>query len=371
MVEYPAPARPTANWVLQSRPALELGGEDAEGPTEFGEIMGLARLASGDVVVADGSNTELRVFRADGTFVRRIGRKGPGPGEFNFVWSVDALGDTIFATDNTGRLNVFGADGTLRRSQGRPRVKDVRSPSWAGFFADGSAAIRGGVMQPDSARGWVTVPLLVIRLSADGERQAPLHQLTGYRELREEGKRAQFERLGPAGVVVARGDRLCGGYPETWELECFDASGQRLLRIRRAMPVRRITEDDRKFARDAYFDANAPNLKIPERATIMREAVRQWRYSELAPAYSKLLLGANGDLWVSEFDRTHGSIGTRAFVAPRTGVRYSIFDREGHWLSDLVMPPRFTPYDVGRDWVLGVTVDADGAERVTMYAIKR
>lgn len=370
-IEYPAAARPQGNWVLSTTPALELGGPDAAGPTEFGEIMGVARLANGDIVVADASNTELRVFRSTGEFLRRIGRKGQGPGEFNAVWSVAALGDTIFATDNTGRLNVFAADGTLKRSSARPRVIDVRFPQWTGFFSDGSGAVRGALVQADSARGWVDVPVAMVRVTPDGERQTRLQQRIGYRELREEGKRPDFERLGAVVTWVARGDRFCGGYPVTWEIECLDVAGRRLVRVLRQLPPRRVTEDDRQYYRDAYFNANARSLQIPERAARMREEVRQWRFSEWAPAYSKLLLSDAGELWVSEFDRTHGSLGTRQFVAPRVGVRYSIVDRDGRWLSDLVMPPRFTPYDVGREWVLGVTIGDDDIERVTLFTLRR
>lgn len=83
------------------------------------------------------------------------------------------------------------------------------------------------------------------------------------------------------------------------------------------------------------------------------------------------MLATSGELWVSEFDRSEGSLGPPAFRTTPTPLRWSVFGADGAWLSDIVPPARFTPHEMGSDYVIGVSLDADDVERVTMYRIRR
>ncbi len=75
---------------------VRIGARDGLGPMVFGEIRGLALDRWGRVYVLDGHADEVRVFDADGSYVRTIGRRGQGPGEL--------LGPTGIRIDPSGRL---------------------------------------------------------------------------------------------------------------------------------------------------------------------------------------------------------------------------------------------------------------------------
>ena len=55
------------------------------------------------------SNTRLYQYTADGKFVRNIGSRGGGPGEFNYFQQIDVNEDTglIFMLTTSGKVNVY------------------------------------------------------------------------------------------------------------------------------------------------------------------------------------------------------------------------------------------------------------------------
>jgi hypothetical protein len=48
-----------------------------------------------------------------------------------------------------------------------------------------------------------------------------------------------------------------------------------------------------------------------------------------------------------------------------------VFDAGGRWLGDVAMPARFVPLEIGADYVLGRSRDADGVVRAVMYRLDR
>lgn len=93
-----------------------LGEENvaADDEKHFGKPQDIAFLPDGSVLVADGL-TNARVVKLDrtGKFVKAIGRKGTGPGEFGNVHGVDVdRNGHIYAADRAGkRIQVFDQDG--------------------------------------------------------------------------------------------------------------------------------------------------------------------------------------------------------------------------------------------------------------------
>ncbi len=83
----------------------------------FQEITSVVRLASGNLVVADGGSSELALYAPDGSFVRRWGGQGEGPGEFRLLSRVYPLGpDSLIALDQwTARLSIFDTAGVFAR----------------------------------------------------------------------------------------------------------------------------------------------------------------------------------------------------------------------------------------------------------------
>lgn len=80
---------------------------------DFGRIEGIIADREGAVFVADGVGPAIAVFAANGRFLRKLGRKGSGPGEFRGLHGLVWLGDTLVALDyGNARLALLARDGT-------------------------------------------------------------------------------------------------------------------------------------------------------------------------------------------------------------------------------------------------------------------
>jgi len=88
----------------------------ASGAGEFGKVADADLLPDGTLAVLDEFAAEVRVFSSEGDLVRRIGRKGQGPGELSGNWTL----------------------GILPISSGRLALPDVVNQTIVVFDAEGS-----------------------------------------------------------------------------------------------------------------------------------------------------------------------------------------------------------------------------------------
>jgi len=97
---------------------------------ELGRVRQVAIGTNGHIIIADDAAPALRVFDANGKFVRVIGRNGEGPGEYRSMGGVATLRDGRFQLwDNRiQRLPTYSA--TVEY------ISAVRVPSGL-FSADG------------------------------------------------------------------------------------------------------------------------------------------------------------------------------------------------------------------------------------------
>lgn len=129
---------------------LDIGDEKGNGMIES-ELSFVTTDSRGRFYVIHPYGTEIRIFGPDGRFIRILGRKGGGPGEFEGIAGVKAgRGDSLYVLDNTqSRLSVFGPAYEYARSAPlalSPQMQSVllgtgevvvnldsRSPSHAGL----------------------------------------------------------------------------------------------------------------------------------------------------------------------------------------------------------------------------------------------
>lgn len=78
----PEPAKPLAEWAVDSNPRRSVGDADGGDSATFVRITDARVLPSGALVVADGGASQVHFFDAAGARLAKIGREGRGPGEF-------------------------------------------------------------------------------------------------------------------------------------------------------------------------------------------------------------------------------------------------------------------------------------------------
>lgn len=151
---------------------LRIGSMNGEWDA-FHRVSGARVGRGGDVFILDGGIPAIRVFDAQGVFLRQIGRRGDGPGELRAPVSWGITGERVWIADQRlGRLSIFTLDGEL--------VSDRRlDPTVEGRAGAGVAPIQalpaGGFLAvtplgPDfqrAQRGRVSFSQHLVRLGQD------------------------------------------------------------------------------------------------------------------------------------------------------------------------------------------------------------
>jgi hypothetical protein len=108
-------------WTVDTLPSLTIGVTAGDSAYEFGNIDGVRQLPNGMLVVLSGAGEaafEFRFYDSTGKHIATHGRRGQGPGEYQWVnYFGSAGGDTLVAVDfSNKRLNWLSASSGYLRS---------------------------------------------------------------------------------------------------------------------------------------------------------------------------------------------------------------------------------------------------------------
>lgn len=277
---------------------LRVGSLDGPEETTFGNILAVRPAPDAGLVVYDQQVPAVRLFDAEGTFVRNVSVKGGGPGEFGHLNGIAALPDGRWVLwDAAGpRLNIHTPDGTFARSV---RLSAGGTFGQGMLFADAAGKLYlDAVVWRDSADGSISKRGLIV-LDTAGTVLDTLPYL---------------DWGDPPNVVKARSPD--GGATNTWHVPFMPSSVTRLRRtggvasgpsdpyrlylipgrserpilIEREHVPAAVSSDER-----TYYTAQIE--------TAMRRLDPTWRWSGPAipqskPAYRDIEVGLDGRIWV-------------------------------------------------------------------------
>ncbi len=353
-----------ARWTLTEPPAVSIGRE-GDPHKEFLRIGGVARTDAREIIVANTGSQELRVFDERGAFLRSYGRAGSGPGEFRNMSWVSRSTDSLFLFDvGQRRVSVFSARTGFLGITTLPALSALEIANPVGRLADGSFvvlpvtpvspgpsertlrdSIRVGVVPatPGGPVVWIGTFPYMTRLAiplVTGQPMAP----------------AVVYRFGPGFHVAVTADRVWIGDSGQAELRAFDGTGRLMNQVRLPWTPRPFDEAAVNRARQRELDGVQQ-----ERDRVVISARYDAKYRpQTEPFFSRLVPSRGGGLWVERY-RTN----------PGDAADYLVIDPAGKPMAQLKGPPGFTPYEVGDDYVLGVSRDADGVETVVIYNLRK
>ncbi|HEY0809311.1 MAG TPA: 6-bladed beta-propeller, partial [Longimicrobiales bacterium] len=110
-------SNPATTHALEVEEEFRIGEVEGAWEKQFQHIRGVALDRNGLIYVANGMPNEIRVFKTDGSFVRRFGKPGGGPGEFRRITAMRLMRDTLLIEDTgSGRFTTYTTDGRYVRS---------------------------------------------------------------------------------------------------------------------------------------------------------------------------------------------------------------------------------------------------------------
>ena len=323
---------------LELMEELRIGaGADADALELFGSVISLAVDEDENTYVADYQSREIRVFDREGNFVRTIGRRGEGPGEFSslagIVW--DRGNRVLWAVDAGGRrFSVFDRSGRTLATQPYGRDTYNAQIPWTGYFD------LNGFMCYSEPRNFEM--LLKGRTPPDGELTivdslaVPMGEMDTYTV----GLEIRFVPMQPTNNHAVGPD---GGVwlstSSEFRLHKVDFRGDTIRTVELRRPARQLSRSEQ----DSIATANdIPARQIPRRR----------------PVIGRHLVGPDGWLWVPvEGDST-----------------WEVFDDFGYHIGratspvPLDLPPWIVP---GAGTITGVTSDELGVQYVVRLRVQR
>ncbi|HEX6643791.1 MAG TPA: hypothetical protein VF037_03890 [Gemmatimonadales bacterium] len=366
IVEHSAEAfRRLPEWEIAAEAAVTVGGAGAP-DDDLSEVAGGYLAPDGTIVVADAAAREIRVYSADGSIRRSLGRQGSGPGEFTIITSVWQQGDSTAVYDMSAkRLTVLPNDGSP------PRVVPL---GLTGLLESMQGAARGHLvtsrLDVQALLGVTSeterVPMHLLVITPDGEAIDTVATVQGpafYLPADSPGWSGPATvGLGPETRLLAVGDTILVATNERFELVGYGLDGRPATIIRVAVPRRPVTQEDVELSRrQAWeeFEARARNMP-PEITAQYRSFLEAQRYAAHLPFVGSLAADAGGNIWVQEY--------------PRPGDdadRFTIVGRDGALLARATLPAGLELLAAGNDRILGLSRDADGVQQVRVHRLGR
>ena len=360
VAESVSPVWPGSGWQVGEEPTLLIGSANSE---ELIRPRDAIRLDDGRLVVTDEGSRQVKFFAPDGRLLRAVGRQGRGPGEYATLWTVRPFGpDSLMVFDyNLERVSILDSQGSFGRS-----FTVVFGPNyWAqGVLHDSLVFLASpgeGQRRNDSAGIYWDSTWFVLYRGAD----LPIDTIGRYALAERAGRASARQRayhFGHRLQFALAHDRVYVGWSQSYEIGEYTTDGKLLRLIRRAYERRPVTAEVKAQFRadyEAMVRAEAGDV-TPEQMRRFLEFVDDADYPEYLPAYSALLIDADGNLWAEDY-RIH----------TESESRWTVFDSTGRWLGTVDMPDGLQVLEIGRDYVLGLRKDDLDLERVSLHALGR
>ncbi len=128
-------------------PDLLVGETEEEEEVWFGSIADVTSMGQGRFAVLDHMQARVLLIDSLGGLSGTLGRKGDGPGEFNWPWALTRFDSALVVRENspTRAFTIFDADGTVRATAPSEPEGDWANP----MFRVPDLRIRGFQMGPE------------------------------------------------------------------------------------------------------------------------------------------------------------------------------------------------------------------------------
>ena len=328
-------------------------------------VSGAVRLSDGRIAVIEMKTGELRYYDSDGRYLFTAGRRGRGPGEFQRPEHVLRLpGDSLAIWEaDIGPVSYFAPDGSFvrRESLDHGRVMSMitmsRGTESLTPLTDGSFVLH--VMWRENARpnppvpgvvyrpevGYYWFPRDLSRMDSLGWHAGGLPQMF----LMVGGRRVHSSMPVPAHARLAASTNpreVFVGDGAVWDIRVYTDAGRFKRIVRLVGELDTIPADSLAAIKERFYSGFPDDWRADQRR-VMDAMPRQTHY----PAFFDLILDSEGYLWAS------------------TRRDEYVFDPAGRWLGKLHVPGR--PLDIGRDYVLTLTRDSLGIERLELFDLRR
>jgi len=304
----------------------ELSIGEVEGREEymFTGIRSIVVDDAGRIFVLDRREPYVRVFDQNGTYIRTIGKRGQGPGEFTMPLSISITRQNELVVDDfRSRLAFFSLEGEFKKNLQVATIGLLRID----IDSEGNLYGINIVREEENPRYELKKfdsDLNYLHSLGD----SPLPDQSGYNPF--------------MGILISQldnNDQVIFGYPENYEIKIFDKEGNLKRKIIKDYDQVEITEEEIKEA----TENTPPELKVS--------------IPKYHSAYDRFIADDEGRVFVMTHER----------VDEGEGYYYDVFDSEGKFIAKI--PLKIRPYIFKNQKLYTVEQDEEGYLFVKRYKI--
>lgn len=353
------PAQPEATWRL---------GADAFRPigTVFGSDSFALHWPRRPLLIGDGhiavatDNRRIRIFTETGEYVRVIGGRGEGPGEFTQLQAYGVLASGEFIVIDAGRLVLLDSTGTELERQRIVVRREVNTPP--AFTPDGEIIVLGGFSPAANERSSGNEPVVnrdTVDVTVFDMHHEPrvIARVAGMPWWGNRRRGYIGLPLGPRPSIASFNGLVAISEGDRYEVRFvrLDGSQQHLLRL--AEPPqpgekeyldRFLVERRRSLVEDLGQPRSAPLFPAGFHPTV----------PETMPAYWRLLFDDMGCLWAQRYE-----------IPGSETVVWDVIDPVGTLKAKVTVPANLDISQITGNIVLGLQEDELGVNQIVGYEL--
>ena len=373
---------------------LRIGQLEGAEEYTFSTITDLAVARDGSIFVAETRPVGLRVYDAQGKFVKRIGRAGNGPGEYRQIDELELMADGNIAVrdgNQRGRISILDPQGNFLRSfqlwTGHFENDMFHVDNDGNFYAKATErSANDGPPKPGGRRFW-------IKANASGTIVDTLPIPTGKPFAVQLYGGPHASRVEPMLSTLSPAGGLISGSPLKYVID-IERPGQTTLRIQRErQPIRLAGAEKDEWEAMAAYRSKQPSARSfstgPDGKAVVREAPpTKYTIPAVKPAFRGLRSDEEGRIWVQVYTVASKQPPPPAPPKPPAGAlpqpgstnqpvslwrespTYDVFESTGRFLGSVVVPPRTRFLAMRGLYIWGVTSGELDEAYVVRYRIE-
>jgi hypothetical protein len=367
-------------------PEWSIGSPEGEGRYSFGLIREFAVGPDNDVFIFDQQYVQLRQYDSSGAFVKVIGARGAGPGEYERVNGIAAHRDGRLVMWNAGNASVavYSPETGYLDSWKVPGSATFNTSNAITTDTAGNTYIRTRVGDPPPSDNMAVTGRMfgitgLLRYSRDGGRLDSLRPPEVILEV-------------PRLIASVTGSTSMSGVPFApqflWTFSPLGAfvSGRSDVY---AIDITWLTGGVTRIEMDGERVPVHPAEKADNERVVtgnMRFTDPNWKWNgapipDVKPWFKQIAVGGDGRIWLS-LSRPGEEIPEAELPEPRIvndapvpvrrwrePVVYDVFESDGSYVGRVQMPPRSTWRAARGDRVWAVTLDSLDLEHITRFRL--
>lgn len=321
---------------------LAIGGDPEKEDSYFPKgTSGLAVDEEANIFVSDWSNARVQMFDKNGQFLRTIGRKGQGPGEFRSPGRLQLDASGRLCVFDYPAIQIFDKAGRFVEKIASRAVNDpLLFSSGAVYWREYTGRKPGAFMES------------ILKKEPNETAARAIARFRGeFRENQTYFVHHVYTSI--ASLTPIDDSSFAYGFSADFRYFVADASGQTLLIVEKEEAPAKITAAERDWIRkqDSFLSYGRGPVADPRKEMI---------FPDHRPYFQKLLADDQGRIY---------ALKSKPVLEPDAPVRADVFSRDGIALFRLTIPVQ--PYLIKAGYLYEVRQDKqDGEYRIVRHRIK-